>query len=95
MVKKNGNNDFKDKKLTNIKSVSVNRNPSPDDEIVDKKYVDDSIGENTIFRFIQTIDNSLKASAWSVKNNPTKWDKIQTTDKTIIEFQNTGGYLLQ
>ena len=60
-----------------------------------KKYADDSIGEGTILRFNQNLQNYLKVSVGNDTNNLIKYDKIQITDTTIIKYPNTGGYLLQ
>ena len=46
-------NDFDDNKVSNLDSNTVNRDPSPDKELSNKKYVDDSIGEGTLLRFNQ------------------------------------------
>ena len=53
------------------------------------------MGEGTIVRFNQTLQNYLKVSVRNATNNFTKYDKIQTTVTTIIIYTNTGGYLLQ
>ena len=55
-------NEVDFKKLTNLDSVSVNRNPSSDNELANKKHFDDSIGEDAIVIFIQTLENYLKVS---------------------------------
>ena len=55
-------NEFDNNKLTNLDSVTVNRNPTSSNEVSKKKYVDDSIGEGTIVRFNQTLQNFLKVS---------------------------------
>ena len=55
-------NEFDNNILSNLDSVTVNRNPSADDELSNKKYIDDSIGEGTILRFNQTLSNYLKVS---------------------------------
>ena len=47
------NNEFDNNTLTNLDSVTVNRNPSLDNELSNKKYVDDSIGEGTILDLIK------------------------------------------
>ena len=47
-------NEFDNNKLTNLDSFTVNANPSSDDKLSNKKYVEDSIGEGTILRSIQT-----------------------------------------
>ena len=88
-------NEFNNNKLTNLDSVTFNRNPSSDDELSNKKYVDGSIGEGTILRFNQILQNYLKVSVGNNTYNLTKYDKIQITDTTIIKNPNTSGYLLQ
>ena len=95
MVKNNRDNDFNDNKLTNLDSITVNRNPSLDNELVNKKYVDDSIREGTIVRFNQTLQNYLKVSVGNDTYNLTKYNKNQLTDTTIMKAGNTGRYLLQ
>ena len=95
MVKNNQDNDFNDKKLTNIDSIRVNRIPTSDDELVNKKYLDEELDKNTIVRFNQTLENYLKISVGNDIYNLAKYDKIQITDTTIIKYPNNGGYLLQ
>ena len=65
IVKNNQANDFNDNKLTNIDSISVNRNPTADNELSNKKYVDDQLDKNIILRFNQTLQNYLKVSVGS------------------------------
>ena len=50
-------NDFDNIKITNLDSITVNRDPNLDNELSNKKYIDDSIGEGTILRFNQTLQN--------------------------------------
>ena len=95
LVKNNQDNDFNDKKLTNLDSVQVNRNPTSLFEVVDKNYIDDELDKNTILRFNQTLSNYLKVSVENDVCNLTKYDKIQLTDITIIKYPNSGGCLLQ
>ena len=95
MVKNNQDNDFKDNKLTNIDSITVNRDPSSYNELTHKKYVDDSIGEGNVLRFNQTLENYLKVSVRNDTYNLTKYNKIQITDTTIIKYPNIGKGLLQ
>ena len=95
MVKNNQDNDFNDNKLTNIHSIQVNRNPSLDNEVTNKKYVDDLIGESTLLRFNQTLTNYLKISIGNDTYNLTKYDKIQIIDTTEIKYLNIGSHLLQ
>ena len=87
-------NEF-DKILINLDSITVIRDPSSDNELANKRYIDDSIGEATIVRLNQTLANYLKVSVGNDTYNLTKYDKIQITDTTIIIYPNTGEYLLQ
>ena len=88
-------NQFDNNKLPHLDSVTANRNPTSDNELSNKKYHDDSIGEGNILRFNQTLQNYLKVSVGNDTNNLTIYDKIQITDTTINKYTNTGGYLLQ
>ena len=88
-------NEFDNNKLTNLDSVTVNRDPNLDDELSNKKYVDDSIGEGTLLRFNQTLQNYLKISVGNVTYNLTKYDKIQIIDTTETKYPNIGSDLLQ
>ena len=62
LVKNNQDNDLNDNKLTNSDSIQVNRNPISDNELTNKKYIDDELDKNTIVRFNQTLQNYLKVS---------------------------------
>ena len=95
LVKNNQDIYLKDKKLTNLDSIRVNRNPNSDNGLSNKKYVDDQLNKNTILRFSQTLQNYLKVSVGNDTYNLTKYDKIQFTDTTEIKYPNTGGCLLQ
>ena len=55
LVKNNQQNDLNDNKFLNIKSVTINRNPSSDNEIANKKYIDDELDQNTVLRSNQTL----------------------------------------
>ena len=80
-------------KLTNIDSITVNRNLTSDSEVKNKKIVGDAIGERTIVRFNQTLQNYLKVSVGKDVYNLTKYNEIQLIDTTIIK-QGNGQYLL-
>ena len=88
-------NEFDNNKLTNLDSVTVNIDPSSDNELANKKYIDNSIGEGTFLRFNQTLQNYFKVSVGNDTCNLTKYDKIQITDTRIIKYPTTGAYLLQ
>ena len=93
IVKNNQDNDLNDKKLTNLDSITINRNPSSHNEVSNKKYIDDELDKNTIVRFNQTQQNYLRVSVGSDIYNLTKFNKIQLTDTTVMKSGNTGGYL--
>ena len=82
-------------KLTNLDSITVNRDPSFDNELANKIYIDDELDKSTVLRFNQTVQNYLKVSVGIDTYNLTKNDKIQTTDGTINKYPSTGGYFLQ
>ena len=88
-------NEFDNIKLTNLDSVSVIRSPSSDNELANKKYVGDSIGDRNVLRFNRTLENYLKVSIGDDTIDLSKCDKIQITETTIVKYPNTGGYLLQ
>ena len=88
-------NEFNNNKLTNLDSITVNRDPNLDNELSNKKYVDNSIGEVTLLRFNQTLENYLKVSVGNDIYNLTKYDKIQIKDTTEIKYPNIGSDLLQ
>ena len=54
--------EFDDSKLTNLYSITVNRNSSSDIELANKKYVDDSILEGRLVRFNQRPEDYFKVS---------------------------------
>ena len=95
LVKNNQDNDLNDNKLTNIDSIKVNRNPNSDDELVNKKYLDDELDKNTIVRFNQTLNNYLKVSVGNDNYNLAKYDKIQITDTTMMRVGNGGASILR
>ena len=88
-------NDFDNNKLTNLDSVVVNRNPSSDNELANKKYVDDSIGEGKLLKLNRILQSYLKKSVGNDTNNLTNYDKTQFKDTTFTKYPNTVGYLLQ
>ena len=81
-VKINQDNEFNDNKLKNLDFIIVNRNPSLDNELANKKYVDDSLGGNNILRYNQILEAFLELSVGKDVYNLTNYDKIQITDTT-------------
>ena len=95
LVKNNQDNDFNDNKLTNIDSITINTNPTSDNEVSTKKYIDDELNKNTIVRFSQTLSNYLKVSVGSDSYHLTEYEKNYKTDLTEMRAPNSGLYLLQ
>ena len=95
LVKNNQDNDLNDNKLTNIDSITVNRNPTSDNELSTKKYIDNELDKNTIVRFSQTLSNYLKVSVGNDIYHLTKYEKNHITDLTEMKAPNSGLYLLQ
>ena len=95
LVKNNRDNDFNDNKLTNLDSIQGNRNPTLDNEVSNKKYIDDELEKNTFVRFSQTLSNYLKVSVGSDSYNLTKYQKNYITDLTQMRAPNNGINLLQ
>ena len=69
---------FDSNKLTNLHSISGNSIPILDNELANKKHVDDLLGEGSILRFDQTLQNYLKVSDGDTLYNLEENDKIQT-----------------
>ena len=95
LVKNIQDNDLNDNKLTNMNSITINYNPTDDNHVSNKKYIDNELDKNTLVRFNQTLENYLKVSVGNDTYNLTKYNKIQIVDTTEIKFPNEGKYLLQ
>ena len=87
--------EFDKNKLANLDKNTVNRSPNSDNELVNKKYLDDELDKNTVLRINQTLENHLKVSVGNHTYNLTKYNKRQITHATIIKYPNAGGYLLR
>ena len=90
MVENNQDIGLKDKKLINLDSITVKRNLISDNELSNKKYIDDELDKNTILRLNQTLQNYLKISVGNGTYNITKYDKMQLIDTTDIRSGKTG-----
>ena len=71
----------------------MNRDPSSDDEISTKKYIDSELYKITILRFNQTFKNYLKVTVGNDIYNLTKYKK-QLIDITEFRSPNIGFDLL-
>ena len=88
-------NQFDNNKLTSLDGITVNRNPSSDNDLANMKYIHDELDKNTVLRLNQTLQNYLKVSVGSHVYILTKSDGIQITDTTVNKYPNSAGYLLQ
>ena len=95
LVKNNQDNGFNDKKLTNIDSITVKRNPTSDNELANKNYIDDELNNNTIVRFNQSLQKYFKVSIGNDTYNLTKYDKRNIIDITEMRSPISGQSLLQ
>ena len=94
-MKNNQNNDLNDRKLVNKGCTTVNRNPTSDNELAIKKYIDDELDKNIVPMFNQTLETYLKVSDRNDINNLKNYDEKQKTDTTNTKNPNQGGYILQ
>ena len=95
LVKNNQDANFNKNKWTNLDSITVDRVPISDNELANKKYIDDELDKNAVLRFNQTLENYLKVSVGDDVYNFAKNGKLHNTDTTIIGAPNTGKDLLQ
>ena len=95
LVKNNQDKDLNDSKLTNLDSNTINRYLVPDNEVSNKKYIDNELDKITLVRFNQALENYLKVSIRNDTYKLTEYDKIQIIDITEIKSPNTGANLLQ
>ena len=92
--KNNQDKKFNDNSLTNTKSITISQKPTSDNQVAEKKYVDDSLGISNVSKFIQTLENYLKVFVVNDAFNLGKKDKKQITDITIIKADNTRSTVL-
>ena len=95
LVKSNQDNDQNVKNLTKLGSITVNGEPTSNNELANEKYIDDELDENTVLRFTQTLQDYLKVSVGNDTYNLAKYDKLQITDTRLIKFGNTGANLMK
>ena len=72
MVFNDQNNEFDKNKIKNLESNTVNSTPLTKEKVSNKKNVDDDLDENTILRFIQTLQSHLNVPVGNNVYNPTK-----------------------
>ena len=87
-------NEFNKSRIIKLDSVTVDGDPSSDNELANKKHIDDELDKNTVLRFNRTLQNYLRDPVGNDVHNLAKYDKRQITDITFIKFPNNGGHLL-
>ena len=96
IVKSNQDNDFHDKKLTNINSITINNDPTNNNHVTNKKYIDDELDKITIVRLNDdSNDRYLQIRINNTSYNLQIYNKTQIIDTTKLVFPNTGTDLLQ
>ena len=88
-------NEVDNNKLTNLDSVTLNRDPRLDSELSIKLYIDNELDKITFLRFNKTLEIYLKVYVGNNTNSLTKYGKIEVTDTTEIKYPNIGRDLLQ
>ena len=73
----------------------VNRDPTTDYELANKKFVDVLLGGFNFSRFNQSKENILIVSVQKDLYNLSKNDKNQNIETTIINSTNSGGHFFQ
>ena len=91
LVKNNQDDNLNYKKLTNVNSITINRNPSADNELANNIYFDDELDKNTIVR----LESYLKVSVGNDTYNLANYDKINISDIREMRSPNSVQSLLQ
>ena len=95
LVKNNQDNNFNNNELTNINSITINKNPTHSNHVTNKKYIDDELDKNTLVRLNDDSNNRfLEVNNNNSTYNLQIYNKILLTDTTIIKFPNNGDSLL-
>ena len=95
LVKNNQDNNLNDNKLTNITSITIKNNPTDDNHVSNKKYIDDQLDKDTLVRLNDdSNDKYLQVNINNSTYNLQIYNKILLTDTTILKYPNIGGYLL-
>ena len=87
-------NDFDPKRLTSLDSFTVSRNPPINEEVSNKKFVDDETDKKIFLNFNQTLQYYLTASVANKVYNLTKYNRKHERNTTIFKPDNSARYLL-
>ena len=96
LVKNNQDTNLNDYKLTNTNSITINNNPTDNDHVSNKKYIDDELDKNTIVRLnVDSKDRYLQVHINNTAYNLQIYNKTQIIGTKKLIFPNTGTDLLQ
>ena len=96
LLKNNKDNDFNDNKKANINSITINTIQTNNNQVSNKKYVDDELDKNTIVRLNEdSNDRYLQGHNNNTAYNLQIDNKTQINDSTKLIFPYTGIDLLQ
>ena len=87
--------EFDTNSLTTLQKLTVNRNPTSDEEVSNQNHIDNELNKNTFSRFSHSLQNYLKISVGNDVYNLTKNHRIQFTDTTVTKYPNHEGVFLQ
>ena len=75
-VFKDQDNGFDNNKLMTLDGITINRNPISHKEFSNKKYIDDKIDKDTIFRFSKNLQKYIRVSVGNNIYNLAKNDEM-------------------
>ena len=87
LVKNKPVKNLNDNKITNLDSVIVNKNPILDNELANRKHVDDEICKDTIVRFNQTLQSYIKVTVNGIVFNLRKKTNNKLLTSQLIKYQ--------
>ena len=85
---------FNNKNFTISDIITNNRNPSTDEEFVERKYFVIALGEGTIPKLNHTLENYLRVSVGDSVFIFKTYNGEQILDTRTFENPFSGGYLL-
>ena len=96
LVKNNQTNDFNDNIILNVRSIQINDNPSNNDHVVNKKFVNDEIDSNTIVRLNDdSNERYLQVQVNNIPYNLQIYNQTHISDTTKLIYPKSGNNLLQ
>ena len=87
-MKKVHENVFNENKKINLDSIVVNRDPSSDNELSTKNYIENELDKNTMSRFNQILGRYLEVSVGNDAFSLAEYDKRHLKDVTEVGSPN-------